>query len=496
MSLPPPKPDVEEDKVSLLGVEPENAPSTTMAEDGVTLSTAGQKLSSKFPNSQRYLDAPVQDAFRTSSDNLSNVSMYSADNENERRFGRSNSYLPVLGQRHASLSPGPPKTWRGTFDVFWLRNKGLALVLLSQFFGALMNVTTRLLETENSEGQGMHPLQILFARMGITVVLASLYMWYSNVPHFPLGKRETDSLLYLPVAEAIVITFLAPIVACWACSFLINEPFTRMEQIAGLVSLLGVVLIARPASLLSGHATPTSPIASGSSDMSAGIINGTNNLIDKHGLQDVTSAQRLSAVGAAMLGVVGAAFAYTTIRWIGKRAHALISVNYFAVWCTIVSTVGLLVLPGIGFRLPASAKEWAYLFFLGICGFVMQFLLTAGLQHEKSSRATNMVYTQMLFALTFDKIVWDSTPGVLSILGSSLILGSAIYVAVQKDTKTSKTGTGTGLAAGRGATGTSADEERGLMRDAADAEDDEADDIQGRGPLRGVQEVQLRTLRV
>lgn len=62
-----------------------------------------------------------------------------------------------------------------------------------------------------------------------------------------------------------------------------------------------------------------------------------------------------------------------------------------------------------------------------------QFLLAAGLQYEKSSRATNMVYTQMLFALGFDKLIWGTTPGVLSIIGSSLILGSAIYVAMRKE---------------------------------------------------------------
>lgn len=44
-----------------------------------------------------------------------------------------------------------------------------------------------------------------------------------------------------------------------------------------------------------------------------------------------------------------------------------------------------------------------------------------------------MVYTQMLFALTFDKLVFGTTPGFLSILGSSLILGSAIYVAMHRE---------------------------------------------------------------
>lgn len=61
-------------------------------------------------------------------------------------------------------------------------------------------------------------------------------------------------------------------------------------------------------------------------------------------------------------------------------------------------------------------------------------MLAAGLQVEKSSRATNMLYTQMLFAVGFDKVIFGTTPALLSIIGSSLILGSAIYVAVHKET--------------------------------------------------------------
>lgn len=291
------------------------------------------------------------------------------------------------------------------------------------------------------------------------------------------------SLEYLPLSDATVITFLAPIVACWACSVLIHEPFTRSEQIAGVVSLLGVIMIARPTSFLPSAST-TSTGGNGSPDGMA-TTNSTKAHPDSQGLDNVTPSQRLGAVGVALVGVLGAACAYTTIRWIGQRAHPLISVNYFAAWSTVVSTVALLVIPGIGFRLPATLTQWAYLLFLGSCGFVMQFLLTAGLAYEKSSRATNMVYTQMLFALAFDKLVWGTTPGVLSIVGSSLILGSALYVAVHnnkvKDSrKTSPEG--------------NEEEELGLM--ASDNEENDSAGNDGRGPLRGVQEVQLRTIRV
>lgn len=273
--------------------------------------------------------------------------------------------------------------------------------------------------------------------------------------------------------------------ACWACSFILHEPFTRNEQIAGIISFLGVVLIARPTSLLPHH-SDVPPVASGAGD----AIPSTNATIST-GLDKpyhVTSAQRLSAVGVALIGVLGAASAYTTIRWIGKRAHPLISVNYFAAWTTIVSTVALLAVPGIDFRLPANLRQWLYLIFLGICGFLMQFLLTAGLQHEKGSRATNMVYTQMLFALAFDKIVWNTTPGAWGIAGSSLILGSALYVALHNNNKNKNKKDGQGRGDGGG------DEEAALVGDEAD--DVESDLHNGTGPLRDVQEVQLRTLRV
>lgn len=247
-----------------------------------------------------------------------------------------------------------------------------------------------------------------------------------------------------------------------------------MEQIAAMISLLGVVLIARPTAFFTTSKHPA-PAASGDGDAGA-----PSNRPDFADYNNVTAGQRAMAVGIAMIGVLGAAGAYTTIRWIGKRAHALISVNYFAVLCTLVSVVMMFALPGVGFLLPKRSIEWAYLFFLGLTGFIMQFLLAAGLQYEKSSRATNMTYSQMLFALAFDKLVFGTTPGILSIIGSSLILGSAIYVAVKKDEGANKAGD---------PSTNNADEERGLVA-GIDAEDDERIE---RAP---VQEVQLRAIRV
>ena len=93
-----------------------------------------------------------------------------------------------------------------------------------------------------------------------------------------------------------------------------------------------------------------------------------------------------------------------------------------------------------------------------------------------------MVYTQMLFALAFDKLVFGTTPGLLSILGSSLILGSAIYVALRKEANKKKTASE--------ASETNSDEELGLI---ANMDDEEEELREERAP---VQEVQLQTKRI
>lgn len=47
--------------------------------------------------------------------------------------------------------------------------------------------------------------------------------------------------------------------------------------------------------------------------------------------------------------------------------------------------------------------------------------------------AINMIYLSMLFALALDKLVFGQSPGWWSLGGSGLILGSAVFVAVQKN---------------------------------------------------------------
>ena len=61
-----------------------------------------------------------------------------------------------LESDHLSYPLKDPLGVKGRVQTFWKRNKSLALVGLAQVFGVLMNVATRVLETEGK----MHPFQV------------------------------------------------------------------------------------------------------------------------------------------------------------------------------------------------------------------------------------------------------------------------------------------------------------------------------------------------
>jgi drug/metabolite transporter (DMT)-like permease len=384
---------------------------------------------------------PRRSSLESSFSELSELSFFSEEVRNAR---------PLFAfDQTGAVPPRPAKGFKGHVRSFWIRNKGMLLVLAAMFFGSGMNIGTRLLETPGDHGPPMHPYQILFVRQSITATCCTVYgIWSKKIPHFPFGPRNIRwllvsrglcgffgvfgfyfSLMYLPLAEATVLTFLGPILTCYVYSlFIPGETFSRQQQLASVLSLGGVAFIALSATI-SSSSMPSAPDSQGHALPS----NTTSSPIETPNSAASNPRQHLAAVGISMIGVLGAVGAMTSIRAIGTQAHPFLSINYFSVWCTIVSLACLIIFPSVSFRLPKNLLEWSLLAMLGSCGFIMQFLLTAGLAYggpngeakhsdvetnaenatdgtgrrssnakdvkASGTRATSMLYTQMLFSL-------------------------------------------------------------------------------------------------
>ncbi|KAH9907037.1 DUF6-domain-containing protein [Xylariomycetidae sp. FL2044] len=342
-----------------------------------------------------------------------------------------------------------------SLKAFYERNIGLVFVFVAQTFGSVMSTAAKLLTAPDSAPPRLHALQIIFVRMLVTSVLGSLYMWYKRVPDFPLGPRGLRGILvlrgtagfiglfglyyslsYLEISDATAITFLIPTLTAFVCFVWLGEPYTAREALAGLIALAGIFLIARPAFLF-GHKV-VDPISGDPLEkVTVSMLDGVDFLNASSSNPDASvpalAAQRAVAIACAIMGTLGAATAYATIRVVGKRVHSLIAVNYFAVLATVGSAVIILAHPDLDFILPRGATQWVLLTIIGVAGFLLQFLLTEGLQREKGGRATNLTYLQMVFILIIERVIWGTTPPIMSFAGSALIIGAAIWLSLQRN---------------------------------------------------------------
>lgn len=82
--------------------------------------------------------------------------------------------------------------------------------------------------------------------------------------------------------------------------------------------------------------------------------------------------------------------------------------------------------------LPTQALYLSMLALIGVFGFFAQMLMTIGFQIEAVARASMGIYSQVIFTLILERAIFGTVPGLLSIIGTFLILCAAIYVTVTK----------------------------------------------------------------
>ncbi|KAG1748144.1 drug/metabolite transporter superfamily [Suillus lakei] len=322
-------------------------------------------------------------------------------------------------------------------------NIGMLFIISAQFFSACMYISVKIL---NDLEPQVHALQVsCFFTSGRRIVEPGITGHYNQDGHHvhllrdytcPTITRIPDpiagpkaartllvvrgisgffgmcgvywSLQYLTVADATVLLFLTPLMTAVAGSIFLKESYSINQAVAGICSLLGVILISRPPFLFGPN-----PV----------IPNGRH-------LPEGTPAERLGAVGACMISVLGLTGAYISMRAIGTRANPMHVMLYFSLLCTIIASLGMIV-----FDIPVvfpTFWTWLLLLMIGSFGFVTQTLLTLGLQRETASRGVTGIYAQVIFAVVLERLFFGITPSVLSTLGAAIIMSSALYVVLRK----------------------------------------------------------------
>ncbi|KAL6934875.1 related to Probable transport protein YPL264C [Hanseniaspora guilliermondii] len=317
-------------------------------------------------------------------------------------------------------------------------NIGIYYLLVAQFFNTVMSLSTKLLVTDHlrdsskDESQSIHPFEILFVRMTITLLFSYIYTRRNNIsiffkePGFPVIKSLLcmrgffgffgvfglySSLRYLSISDSVSITFLTPLSTSVLAYFILKEAYYKIEAFCSVFALIGVLLITRPSFLHIGHES--------------------NN--DENGIIEGNAHQRVIGTIYAFVGMLSGSTIYIIIKKIGSRADAILSVTYFSMMVCVISFFGIIFSPSLHFKLPNSFKQWILFANIGISGFIMQYTLTLGIQREKrTSRSSLIIYTQLIYGILWDVIFFKHAPDFLSIIGIVIILSCTLLATIKK----------------------------------------------------------------
>ena len=82
--------------------------------------------------------------------------------------------------------------------------------------------------------------------------------------------------------------------------------------------------------------------------------------------------------------------------------------------------------------IPKQMLSFAMLSLIGTFGFIAQILMTMGYQIQAAGSASMGMYSQVIFGVILERLVFGTVPTILSILGTCLILSSVLCVTMTK----------------------------------------------------------------
>ncbi len=133
------------------------------------------------------------------------------------------------------------------------------------------------------------------------------------------------------------------------------------------------------------------------------------------------SFDSLPAVGG-LISAAASGAAYTVVRYLRSDEPPYRIVFFFSLVSVAVALPPML----INFVRP-EGSQWLYLIGGGVFATTGQFALTLGYHQAPATRISIYVYVHILFAFLFGLILWGEVPDALSIAGTLLIIGAAVY---------------------------------------------------------------------
>lgn len=191
------------------------------------------------------------------------------------------------------------------------------------------------------------------------------------------------ALSRLPLAEATVISFSAPLFATILSALMLGERVMWHRWTAIALGFVGVLIVVQP-----GH-----------------------------------SALPIGGMLIGLAAAFGAALVVITLRQIGGTEHPVATVFWFNLACVVAMAIPMPFL-----LQDHPPVVWIALISGGLLGGVAQILMTTALRYAPVSALMPFDYLQIIWATMWGFLLFDVLPTPNSLVGAALIVAAGCYV--------------------------------------------------------------------
>ncbi len=196
------------------------------------------------------------------------------------------------------------------------------------------------------------------------------------------GVTFWGALMFLPLADCVVIAFVSPLLVTMLSAPLLGESVGRHRWTAVLLGFVGVMVVMRP-----------------------GIA-----IFDWVSILPLITALFYAGV-------------QISTRILGRTDGALTTLLYSSAGGVIMCTIGVLF-----FWVTPSLEQWLVLVWLGFLGAVGHYFMIKAFEIAPASLLAPFDYTTLIWATLLGFVIFGDLPDGWTVMGAIIIMSSGLYL--------------------------------------------------------------------
>lgn len=196
------------------------------------------------------------------------------------------------------------------------------------------------------------------------------------------------ALSVLPLAEAVTLSFIYPLLAPFVASLLLKERIRASSLISAVVGFAGVIVAMQGAP------------------------------------SEAESPQHDLGVAAVLVSAAFFSFAMVLLRERAQKDGAPI----VGLMTSLVPGI-ILLAPTIIFATPPVLETWPYFLLMGALAAAFMYLMARAYAAAEAQQLAPIHYTELIWATAIGYIVFQETPRIEIYLGAALIIAACLFAA-------------------------------------------------------------------